>query len=120
MVVDPRPAGLGERLEAICEALTVPVAVSAHAPRLARVLNAARAGGAELAVIDTAPHASDAALSAARASDLTLVPCRASGGRPACDPVRACVVLNAVPVQGPLAALYNWTITGGRTYEERR
>ena len=90
-----------------------PVAVSAHAPRLARVLDAARAGGAELVVIDTAPHASDAALAAARASDLTLVPCRASVAdlhaiRASLDicrvaEVRACVVLNAVPVQGPLA-----------------
>ena len=155
-----------------------PVAVSAHAPRLTRVLDAARAGGAELAVIDTAPHASDAALAAARASDLTLVPCRASVAdlhaiRASLDicrvaEVRACVVLNAVPVQGPLAeqarasmvehraavapmmlcqriahvhaftggktamelapqskaavelaALYDWTITGG-IHEERR
>ena len=55
-----------------------PVVVAAHAPRLARVLDAARIGGADLAVIDTAPHASDAALAAARAADLILVPCRAS------------------------------------------
>ena len=90
-----------------------PVAVSTHAPRLARVLDAARAGGAELAIIDTAPHASDAALAAAQASDLTLVPCRASVAdlhaiRASLDicrvaGVRARVVLNAVPVQGPLA-----------------
>lgn len=90
-----------------------PVAVSAHAPRLARVLDAAHAGGAELAIIDTAPHASDAALAAARASDLTLVPCRASVAdlhaiRASLDicrvaGVQARVVLNAVPAQGPLA-----------------
>lgn len=89
-----------------------PVAVSAHAPRLARVLNAAQDAGAELAVIDTAPHVSDAALAAARASDLTLIPCRASVAdlhaiRASLDicrvaEVRARVVLNAVPVQGPL------------------
>ena len=89
------------------------MAVFAHAPRLARVLDAARAGGAELAIIDTAPHASDAALAAAQASDLTLVPCRASVAdlhaiRASLDicrvaGVRARVVLNAVPVQGPLA-----------------
>lgn len=90
-----------------------PVAVAAHAPRLARVLDAARGGGAELAIIDTAPHASDAALAAARASDLALVPCRASvadlhaigASLDICRVagVRARVVLNAVPVQGPLA-----------------
>ena len=90
-----------------------PVAVAAHAPRLTRVLDAARDGGAELAVIDTAPHASDAALAAARESDLTLVPCRASVAdlhaiKASLDicrvaEVRSRVVLNAVPVQGPLA-----------------
>lgn len=90
-----------------------PVVVAAHAPRLGRVLDAARNGGAGLAIIDTAPHVSDAALSAARASDLTLVPCRASVAdlhaiRASLDicrvaEVRARVVLNAVPVQGPLA-----------------
>ena len=80
---------------------------------VARVLEAARNGGAELAIIDTAPHSSDAALAAARGSDLTLVPCRASVAdlhaikasldicRVAGVPAR--VVLNAIPVQGPLA-----------------
>ena len=43
-----------------------PVVVSAHAPRIGRVLDAARARGVGLVVIDTAPHASDAALAAAR------------------------------------------------------
>ncbi len=90
-----------------------PVVVAAHAPRLARVLEAAGTGGAGLAIIDTAPHSSDAALAAARGSDLTLVPCRASVAdlhaikasldicRVAGVPAR--VVLNAIPVQGPLA-----------------
>ena len=90
-----------------------PVVVAAHAPRLARVLDAARSGGAELAIIDTAPHSSEAALAAARGSDLTLVPCRASVAdlhaiKASLDicrvaGVRARVVLNAIPVQGPLA-----------------
>ena len=90
-----------------------PVVVAAHAPRLAQVLNAARGEGAGLAIIDTAPHASEAALAAARSSDLTLVPCRASvadlhaigASLDICRvaQAQACVVLNAVPVQGPLA-----------------
>ena len=101
-----------------------PVAVSAHAPRLARVLDAARAAGAELAIIDTAPHASDAALAAARASDLTLVPCRASvadlhaigATLDVCRlaGVPSAVVLNAVPVQGPLAGQAREAMTGHR------
>ena len=91
-----------------------PVVVAAHAPRLARVLDAARVGGADLAVIDTAPHASDAALAAARAADLILVPCRASVADlhaigasldvSQLAGVPAWVVLNAVPVGGQLAA----------------
>ena len=55
-----------------------PAVIGAQAPRLGPVLEAARGAGAELAVIDTAPHASDAALAAARASDLILIPCKAS------------------------------------------
>ena len=39
---------------------------------------AARNAGARLTVIDTAPHASDAALAAARAADLILIPCKPS------------------------------------------
>ena len=57
---------------------TSPAIISAQAPRLAPVLEAARNAGAELAIIDTAPHASDAALAAARAADLILIPCKPS------------------------------------------
>ena len=46
--------------------------------RLAAVLATAREHGAALALIDTAPHAEAAALAAARAADLVLVPCRPS------------------------------------------
>ena len=74
-----RPAGLsrpwGDRRQA-----TSPAVIGAQAPRLAPVLEAARTAGAEIAIIDTAPHASDAALAAAQAADLVLVPCRASVG----------------------------------------
>ena len=75
------------------------------------MLPAPRGGG--LVVIDTAPHASDAALAAARAADLVLIPCRASvadlhaigSSLDVCQvaDVPAYVVLNAVPVHGGLA-----------------
>lgn len=101
-----------------------PVAVATHVPRLARVLDAAREGGAQLAVIDTAPHASDAALATAQASDLILVPCRPSVAdlhaiRASLDICRvaqgrARVVLNAVPVQGPLGGQAREAIAGHR------
>ena len=53
-----------------------PAVTSAHAPRLADVLEAARHAGARIAIIDTAPHAQATALAAARAADLVLIPCR--------------------------------------------
>ena len=89
-----------------------PVVISAQAARLPEVIETARAHGAELVVIDTAPHSESAALAAARAADLILIPCR-----PAILDIRAIatsadivslakkdavVVLNAVPPQGHL------------------
>ena len=43
---------------------------------LAGAVKAARADGAGLVVIDTAPHAEQSAIAAARAADLVLIPCR--------------------------------------------
>jgi len=89
-----------------------PEVVSAQAARLTKVLEAAAENGAKLAIIDTAPHSESAALAAARASDLILIPCRAAildlraigttvdlaklAGKP------AQIVLNAVPPRGSL------------------
>lgn len=89
-----------------------PVVVSAQAARLAQVLATANAHGAALVFIDTAPHVESAALAAARAADLILIPCRPAildlkavgttidlvriAGKP------AAVVLNAVPPRGTL------------------
>ncbi len=56
----------------------LPVAISAHASRLAHVLATAKTEGGELAIIDTAPHSDNAALEAARMADGVLVPCRPS------------------------------------------
>ena len=52
-----------------------PVVTSAHARRLTQVLAAAAAAGTERAVIDTPASTADAALLAARAADLVLIPC---------------------------------------------
>jgi chromosome partitioning protein len=43
---------------------------------LPQALQAARTGGADLALIDSAPHAGDVALAAAEAADFILIPCR--------------------------------------------
>ncbi|MBF0562022.1 MAG: AAA family ATPase [Alphaproteobacteria bacterium] len=88
-----------------------PVVVSVPASRLTQALDAARAGAADLVLIDTAPHSGEVALAAAEAADLVLIPCRAGildlkaiattarivklGGK------RAYVVLNAVPPRAP-------------------
>lgn len=84
-----------------------PVVVPLPHTRLAAGLQAAKDGGAVLTVIDTAPHSEGAAMAAARAADLVLIPCRAGildlraigttaelvklAGKP------AFVVLNALP-----------------------
>lgn len=53
-----------------------PAVVPVPSARLTHALEAAAAGGASIAFIDTAPHASDAALASAEAADLVLIPCR--------------------------------------------
>jgi len=90
-----------------------PVVVSAQASRLEEVIAIAHSNGAELVIIDTAPHSESAALAAARAADLVLIPCRpaildlkaigTSGDLVALAKKEAIVVLNAVPHQGKLA-----------------
>lgn len=53
-----------------------PVVVSVPSTRLPQALEAARTGSANLALIDSAPHAGEVALAAAEAADLILIPCR--------------------------------------------
>jgi chromosome partitioning protein len=53
-----------------------PVVVSVPPARLPQALAAARSGGADLVLIDTAPHAESAALAAAKAADFVLIPTR--------------------------------------------
>jgi len=88
-----------------------PAVVSAHVPRLQSVIDTARQNGVDLLLIDTPGKSEQAALAAAKAADLVLIPCRPqiydietlaatkeiielAGGRP------AFVILNAVPPQG--------------------
>ncbi len=53
----------------------LPVVISAHASRLPQQMELVRENGGALLYLDTAPHSDSAALSAARASDLVIVPC---------------------------------------------
>lgn len=53
-----------------------PVVISVPASRLPHALQAAVDGGADLVIIDTAPHSGEVALAAAEVADLVLIPCR--------------------------------------------
>lgn len=66
-------AGWGDRREA-----DFPRVIEAQPPRLAKALETAMSEGSKLAVIDTAPHSESGALTAARAADFVLIPCRVS------------------------------------------
>ena len=72
--LDPQASAAGWEDSRPVEA---PVVSPVSSTRLSHALDAARAGGAALTLIDTAPHAAEAALAAAEAADLVLVPCRA-------------------------------------------
>ena len=90
-----------------------PAVISTHSERLQNILELAEENGATLAILDTAPHTEIAALDAARASDMALVPCKPSlidlqAIGSTIDVVQlakvpAHIVLNAVPARGDLA-----------------
>jgi chromosome partitioning protein len=71
--LDPQASSAGWKDSRAAEE---PVVVSAPPARLSQALRAAESGGADLAIIDTAPHSGDVALAAAEAADLVLIPCR--------------------------------------------
>lgn len=90
-----------------------PVVVSAQAARLPNILKTCEENGAGFVVIDTAPHAEQSALAAARAVDIVLIPCRPSivDLRAIGSTIDICriadtpafVVLNQTPSRGTLA-----------------
>lgn len=75
VIVDLDPQA-SARLWADRRGTAAPEVVTDHPARLEYVLKTARSNGAVLAIVDTAPHADQAALIAARLSDLILIPCR--------------------------------------------
>lgn len=89
-----------------------PEVIGDHAERLPQLVDAARTNGADLLVIDTAPNADRASLTAARAADLVLIPCRPSSFdldaiEATCDLADiakkpAWVVLNAAPIRSAI------------------
>jgi len=108
--LDPQASAAGWKDSRIAE---TPVVVAAPASRLSQFLETGRKSGADFAIIDTAPHSENAALEAARAADLVLIPCRAGilDIRAIQSSLNICrlagkqafVVLNALPAQGSMA-----------------
>lgn len=88
-----------------------PEVITTPPPRLARTLDEARNLGAEVAVIDTPPHADAAARESAKLADLVLIPCRprafdlhaiqATADLAASTGTPAFVVFNAAPPRAP-------------------
>src|SRR5215211_7622842 len=91
----------------------MPHVESIQPARLAKVVEHTRDIGADILILDTAPHAEATALDAARCSDLVLVPCQPSimdlrAMRKTVDllklvKVPAFAVLNSVPPHGTVA-----------------
>ncbi len=87
-----------------------PFVVATPVSRLAETLNRAKESGATLAVIDTAPHTETAALDAATAAEMVLIPCKPALVDLEAIPstvnvirianVPARIVFNAVPSRG--------------------
>ncbi|WP_299655385.1 AAA family ATPase [uncultured Jannaschia sp.] len=117
--LDPQAsaANWGDRRDA-----DLPVVLSAHASRLSHEIRRVEEMEGDLLIIDTAPHSDSAALEAAKAADLILVPCR-----PAILDIEAIsntldlvkttstpifVVMNAVSPQGNEAAEASEAISG--------
>jgi chromosome partitioning protein len=73
--LDPQASAAGWKDTREAETPTV---VAAPPTRLPQLLNAAKQGGAQLILIDTAPHSGDASLAAAELADMILIPCRAA------------------------------------------
>ena len=75
--LDPQAsaASWGDRRQAQTGA-ELPVVISAHASRLPQEMRRVADNGGDVLVLDTAPHSDSAALAAARAADLVIVPCR--------------------------------------------
>jgi len=78
IIIDLDPQTSAKKWHDDREDKQAPAVISAHAERLTEILEAARVNGADLCIIDTAPHSETNALDAATAADLVLIPCRAS------------------------------------------
>src|SRR5688572_13385073 len=77
MIIDLDPQASATKWKDL-RAEETPVVISAQASRLTQNLDIARQAGADLVIIDTAPHSDSIAAAAARSADLILIPTRCS------------------------------------------
>ena len=99
-----------------------PDVMAAHPATIQKEIDRAKVDGYELVVLDTAPHADHAALQAARAADLVVVPCRPatfdiaaiSATLDLCKLAnkKAVIVLNAAPIRSKVVEEAAEAITG--------
>lgn len=92
-----------------------PVVIQAKASLLPVLLEQASAQKAGLVIIDSAPHADSAALTAARLSDLILIPCR-----PSAFDLRAIGSTLSMVSQKPAYVVLNAVPSHGKVGEEAR
>jgi chromosome partitioning protein len=95
-----------------------PAVISAQPARLPLLLTTAAAQGVELVLIDTPPRAEQAALTAARAATLVLIPCR-----PAIfdlDTMAMTMTLIRAATQVPIAAILTAVPAQGREADQAR
>jgi chromosome partitioning protein len=92
-------------------------AVAAEITQLAGLLHQAKAGGVELAIVDTAPHSTGDAAIAAKQADYLLIPCRPA--RFDLDAVASTLEL-AKAANTPAAVVINAAAIRGRLADEAR
>lgn len=78
IIIDLDPQTSAKKWHDDREDKETPAVISAHAERLQQALKAAAEGGAQICIIDTAPHSANDAMEAANAADIILIPCRPS------------------------------------------
>ena len=97
---------------------TAPIVISAHAIRIAEVLQAAEADGISLVIIDTPPSKDPDLVEVAGNAELALIPCRPSGFD--LDAIRSTINVGTI-AQVPMRILFNAVRTqGSRFYDAKK
>ena len=96
---------------------TAPIVISAHAIRIAEVLQAAEADGISLVIIDTPPSKDPDLVDVAATAELALIPCRPSGFD--LDAIRSTINVGAM-ARVPMRILFNAVRAQGSRYYDAK